>query len=106
MVPIGGRWLAGRKLPEVLPGWLSDADVRFYSAEFERSGFRGGLNWYRNLDRNWELMAPWKDAKIQVPTLYIVGDRDLVYRFPGMEALIANLDKFVPNLRKTAVLRG
>jgi pimeloyl-ACP methyl ester carboxylesterase len=106
MVPIGGRWLAARKLPEVLPGWLSDADVRFYTAEFERSGFRGGLNWYRNMDRNWELMAAWKDAKIQVPALYMVGDRDLVYRFPGMEALIANLKSFVPQLDRTVLLEG
>jgi pimeloyl-ACP methyl ester carboxylesterase len=106
MVPIGGRWLAGRTLPETLPGWLSDADIRFYTAEFERSGFRGGLNWYRNVDRNWELMATWKDARLQVPTLYIVGDRDLVYRFPGMDALIANLKSFVPKLDKTVLLKG
>jgi len=106
MVPIGGRWLAGRELPKDLPGWLSDADVRFYTKEFERSGFRGGLNWYRNIDRNWELIAPWKNAKIQVPALYMVGDRDLVYRFPGMDTLIANLKNFVPKLDKTVVLEG
>lgn len=106
MVPIGGKWLARIAPPQTLPRWLSEADIRFYTAEFERSGFGGGLNWYRNQDRNWELMAPWKDAKLQVPTLYIVGDRDLVYRFPGMDALIANLDKFVPNLKKTVVLSG
>jgi pimeloyl-ACP methyl ester carboxylesterase len=106
MVPIGGGWLAGRTPPETLPGWLSDADVRFYSAEFERSGFRGGLNWYRNIDRNWELMATWKDARLQVPTLYVVGDRDLVYRFPGMDVLIANLKSLVPKLDKTVLLQG
>ena len=106
MVPIEGRWLAARTLPDVLPGWLSETDVQFYSAEFERSGFRGGLNWYRNMDRNWELMATWKDARLQVPTLYIVGDRDLVYRFPGMDALIANLKSFVPKLDKTVLLKG
>jgi pimeloyl-ACP methyl ester carboxylesterase len=106
MMPIGGRWLAGRALPEALPDWLSEADLQFYSAEFKRSGFRGGLNWYRNIDRNWELMAAWKDARIQVPTLYIVGDRDLVYRFPGMDAHVANLKSFVPKLDKTVLLQG
>jgi len=106
MVPIGRPWLADRSPPQTLPGWLSEADVQFYTGEFKRSGFRGGLNWYRNIDRNWELMAPWKDAKLQVPTLYIVGDRDLVYRFPGMDALLANLKNFVPKLDKTVLLEG
>jgi pimeloyl-ACP methyl ester carboxylesterase len=106
MVPIGRPWLADRSPPQTLPGWLSEADVQFYTGEFKRSGFRGGLNWYRNIDRNWELMAPWKDAKLQVPTLYIVGDRDLVYRFPGMDTLLANLKNFVPKLDKTVLLEG
>jgi pimeloyl-ACP methyl ester carboxylesterase len=51
-------------------------------------------------------LAPWKDAKIQVPTLYMVGDRDLVYRFPGMDTLIPNLKNYVPMLEKTVLLEG
>jgi pimeloyl-ACP methyl ester carboxylesterase len=34
--------------PVSLPGWLSEADIDFYAGEFARTGFRGGLNWYRN----------------------------------------------------------
>ena len=45
-------------IPRELPAWLREADLDFYVAEFERTGFRGGLNWYRNIDRNWELLAP------------------------------------------------
>jgi len=41
---------------------------------------RGGLNWYRNIDRNWELLAPFAGAKLTVPALYIAGDRDLWWR--------------------------
>ena len=89
-----------------MPAWLSEADIKFYTDEFARSGFRGGLNWYRNIDLNWELLAPWKNAKLQVPTLYMVGDRDLVYRFPGMDTLIPNLKNFVPKLEKTVLLEG
>lgn len=106
MVPIGHTWLADITPPQTLPAWLSEPDIRFYASEFARSGFRGGLNWYRNIDRNWELLAPWKDAKLQIPTLYMVGDRDLVYRFPGMDTLIPNLKQFVPKLEKTVVLEG
>ena len=73
--------------------------------EFQRSGFRGGLNWYRNIDRNWELLAPWTDATVTVPALYIAGEQDLVVKFPGVEQLIANLGQFVPKLQKTIMLR-
>ena len=92
--------------PERLPSWLTDEDVDFYAAEFARTGFRGGLNWYRNIDRNWELMAPFAGLPVTVPALYVAGDRDLVVRFRGAPELIANLTKFVPNLRKTIMLPG
>ncbi len=45
--------------PPTLPAWLTEHDVDFYAAEFPRTGFRGALNWYRNIDRNWELLAPF-----------------------------------------------
>ena len=60
--------------------------------EFARTGFRGGLNWYRNIDRNWELLAPFAGAKVAVPALYVAGDRDLVMAFPRHGPLIANLE--------------
>ena len=43
----------------------------FYVAEFKRTGFRGGLNWYRNIDRGWELLAPFAGRKVTVPALYM-----------------------------------
>lgn len=89
-----------------LPAWITEADLAFYTAEFTRTGFRGGLNWYRNIDRNWELLAPLVGAKVTVPALYVVGDRDLVLAFQGMDALLPNLSKFVPGLRNTVMLPG
>jgi len=106
MVPRTGGFLTRMIDPERLPSWLTEADVGFYAAEFARTGFRGGLNWYRNLDRNWELMAPFNGLRVQVPALYVAGDRDLVVRFPGAEQLIANLKTFVPELRATIMLPG
>src|SRR5947199_2986322 len=87
--------------PEKLPGWITEADIDFYAGEFARTGFRGGLNWYRNIDRNWELLAPYSGAKVTVPALYVAGDRDLVVGFRGMEKLLPALKMFVPNLRET-----
>ena len=106
MVPRKGGFLAQTTDPDTLPPWLTAADVEFYAGEFSRTGFRGGLNWYRNIDRNWELLAPFAGAVVTVPALYVAGDRDLVVRFPGMEQLIANLSTFVPRLRRTIMLPG
>ena len=107
MLPRNGGWLdtitpfVGR-----LPAEITEDNIDFYANEYKRTGFRGGLNWYRNADRNWSLLAPWAGAKVTVPALYIVGDRDLVVRFPGADKLIPNLSQFVPQLRETTILPG
>jgi epoxide hydrolase A/B len=106
MVPRKSGFLRGLTRPPPLPAWLTQADVDFYVAEFSRTGFRGGLNWYRNIDRAWELLAPFVGAKVMVPALYMVGDRDLVMYFPGMDRLLPNLSTFVPKLERTMVLPG
>lgn len=106
MVPRNGGFLTGRESPTTLPPWLTESDVDFYAGEFGRTGFRGGLNWYRNIDRSWELLAPWSGAKVTVPALYVAGDRDLVVAFPGMDKLLAALKLFIPELRQTIMLPG
>jgi len=106
MVPRDGGFLAGRPTPVALPAWLNETDIDFYVSEFKRTGFRGGLNWYRNIDRNWELLAPFAGAKVTVPALYLAGDRDLVVAFQGMDQVIANLANDVPRLRGKIILSG
>jgi len=106
MVPRRGGFLSRLRNPASLPHWLTAGDVDFYVGEFSRTGFRGGLNWYRNIDRNWELLGPMAGARVTVPALYIAGDRDLVLAFRGMDQIIANLSKFVPQLRGTVLLPG
>ena len=106
MVPRSGGFLTRMPDPTVLPAWLSEADLETYAAQFTRSGFRGGLNWYRNIDRNWELLAPYAGAAITVPALYMAGDLDLVVAFPRMKEVIADLKRFVPELRGSVMLPG
>lgn len=106
MVSRQGGFLSGMVNPASLPRWLSAADIDIYAAEFARTGFRGGLNWYRNIDRNWELLAPFAGARVTIPALYIAGDRDLVVAFRGMDRLLPNLANFVPRLRQTIMLPG
>src|SRR5262249_44766827 len=91
MVPRTGGLLPRTVDPQALPAWLTDADIDFYAGEFARSGFRGGLNWYRNIDRNWELLGPFAGAKVTVPALYVAGDRDVVVKFPRVDQLIPHL---------------
>ena len=105
MVPRDGV-LSGMTIPATLPEWLCEADIDFYASEFAHTGFRGGLNWYRNIDRNWELLAPFAGAKITVPALYKAGDRDVVVAFPGWDQFIANLANEVPRLRGKIMLPG
>jgi pimeloyl-ACP methyl ester carboxylesterase len=106
MVPHGGGMLRSSGAPVPLPAWLSKADIDFYAGEFSRSGFRGPLNYYRNVDRNWELMAAFTGALVTVPALYVAGDRDMVVSFPGTDQLLANFKNFVPALRGIKMLPG
>jgi pimeloyl-ACP methyl ester carboxylesterase len=74
MVSRKGGLLARMVDPPSLPSWISEAEVDVYVAQFSRTGYRGGLNWYRNISRNGELLATFDGLKITVPALYIVGD--------------------------------
>ena len=104
MVPRAGGWLPASAPP--LPSWLSEADLDVYAEEFARCGFRGPLNYYRNIDRNWELMAAFDGTKVTVPALYIAGDHDMVVAFPGTAEQIANMKQVVPLLRDIQMLPG
>jgi epoxide hydrolase A/B len=106
MVPRDVGLVNSRPDPPSLPSWLGQAEIDFYAGEFARVGFRGGLNWYRNIDRNWELLAPWASAKVTVPALFVAGERDLVLAFRGMDQLLPALPMLVPNLRRTLILPG
>ncbi|RCV40096.1 hypothetical protein SETIT_9G024200v2 [Setaria italica] len=93
---------------EPLPPWLTEADLDHYASEFERTGFTGGLNYYRNMDRNWELAAPWADAKVLVPTRFVIGDGDLTYHYPGIQDYIhkGGFKADVPLLEDVVVIPG
>jgi pimeloyl-ACP methyl ester carboxylesterase len=106
MVPRNGGFLTRTMNPEKLPDWLNEADLDVYARQFQHSGFRGGLNWYRNIDRNWELSAPYAGASVTVPALYMAGDLDLVVSFPRMKEVIADLPRYIPKLRASILLPG
>lgn len=92
--------------PEQLPAWLTPADLNVYTSAFTRSGFRGGLNYYRNLDRNWQLQASLTGVTIEVPGLFIVGERDTGLQIPGMREIIEAMPSFAPRIREPLVVKN
>ncbi len=89
-------------VPEQLPGWLTEQDIDFYVEEFERTGFEGGLNYYRCVDLNWELLAGYQGRPVSVPSLFIGGDRDVATIW-GRQA-IELFDKTQSDLRGSIIL--
>jgi pimeloyl-ACP methyl ester carboxylesterase len=90
--------------PPSLPAWVTESDIDVYVAEFTRSGFRGPLSWWRNIDRNWELMAAFCGATVTIPALYMAGDRDFVADI--FSQFIAEQSAMVPKLRPPIMLSG
>jgi len=101
MVPRKGVSLTD---PASLPAWVTESDIDVYVAEFTRSGFRGPLAWYRNVDRSWELLAPFAGAAVAVPALYIAGDRDIVVA--AFSQFVTKQSAMVPKLRPAVMLAG
>lgn len=98
--------LASLPDPVSLPPWLSETDLATYTAAFRASGFSGALNYYRNLDRNWSDQAEFADLKLEVPALYLVGERDTGLAIPGMTEIIAAMPRLAPKLRGVVRLPG
>jgi pimeloyl-ACP methyl ester carboxylesterase len=86
------------------PSFVTDADIDFFVGEFTRTGFAGGLNYYRNVDRNWALTPFLDSAKLRQPTLFIAGDRDAVLSFWGEQ--VDEMEHSVPNLVRKVILPG
>jgi pimeloyl-ACP methyl ester carboxylesterase len=111
--PPGGGGFAGGMVPQKgaaltapasLPAWITEADIDVYVAEFTRSGFRGPLAWWHNIDRSWELMAPFAGAAVTVPALYMAGERDFIAA--AFSQSIAAQSAMVSKLRPAIMLPG
>ncbi len=106
--PSTAKFLDGWTDPERLPEWLTEEDLDYYVAQFERSGFRGPLNWYRNIDRNIELTPQLESpetAKIEQPSFFIAGTKDPVLQFAGGRG-VTQMDKWLADLRGKVFIEG
>lgn len=70
---------------------MSDEDLAVFITAFKSSGFTGSINWYRNLDRNWHILADVNPV-IQQPTLMIYGERDVVQKSERLAEFVPNVE--------------
>jgi pimeloyl-ACP methyl ester carboxylesterase len=100
--PSGAGFVDRLPEPKALPGWLTQEELDHYVEEFTRTGFTGGINWYRNFDRNWELTPQLAGAKVTVPSLFVGGTLDpvLVMSPPGI------MDGWLEDHRGTVLVEG
>jgi pimeloyl-ACP methyl ester carboxylesterase len=96
------RWAEEDPAPPRRPRWLTEQELEVYVESFERTGFTGGLNWYRNIDRNWELTELVADRRVEQPALFLTGARDPVRSFMPAEAMRG----WVTDLREEVVVDG
>ncbi|PKA58415.1 Protein PHYLLO, chloroplastic [Apostasia shenzhenica] len=92
----------------ILPSWLTEDDINYFASKFENTGFTGGFNYYRNLNRNWELSAPWTGVQVKVPVKFMVGDLDQSYHFPRTKDYVhkGGFKRDVPFLQDLVVMEG
>ncbi len=87
-----------------MPTWLTETDFAHYCNEFERSGITGGLNRYRNVQRDWFDLAAFDGAPINQPSVFIGGEKDGPTIWGA--ASIARFGETMPNLTKSVIVPG
>ncbi|KAG0570136.1 hypothetical protein KC19_6G141500 [Ceratodon purpureus] len=90
-----------------LPSWYKEEDLKYCVEQFEKSGFTGPINWYRNLGRSYKLLAPWVGATISTKAYFITGEDCAVLKFPGISDLLQGpgFKQLVPNLRGSVYIK-
>ena len=102
----GNGFLHDTPDPDVMPEWLDPDDFAYVIGEFERTGFRGPLSWYRAIRKSSELLAGWRGAAIRQPSLFIAGERDDVLKFSSSRSGMGRFDQSLPGLRGCHIIKG
>jgi pimeloyl-ACP methyl ester carboxylesterase len=104
IVPVGHELRDQMVVPDEIPDWLGADGFEFYVSEFERTGFTGGLNRYRNVDRDWRDFAAHRGRPITIPSLFVGGSKDgpTIWGAPAIESF----DRTLPALTRSVILEG
>jgi len=104
--PLGSGWLDGMPDPDVLPDWITAADIDYFAANFSAGGFRGPLNRYRAQQRDWELLPELSNLRIAQPSCFIAGSRDGVRNFiPGVD-MFETAGEYCADFRGATIVDG
>jgi pimeloyl-ACP methyl ester carboxylesterase len=96
------QWAREEEDAPATPSFMTADELSVYVQAFTQTGFSGGLSYYRNIDRNWELTEPYAQRRIEQPALFLTGERDPVRAFMPAEAM----DGWVLDLRASVVVPG
>ena len=102
----GQGFLGDPTIARVLPDWISENELAQFVATYQASGFRGGMNWYRNIDRNFDLTAPWHGAQIHQPSLFIAGSEDSVITGLIGKKRVGDMERVVTDLKGKIIIDG
>jgi pimeloyl-ACP methyl ester carboxylesterase len=101
-----GGWIPRLGKPTELPSWLTQQDLDYIVSEFTEAGFRGGVNYYRNFDRNWQITPQLSGARIKAPVAFLAGTDDVVIRGANEEALRTQMGRVADDLRAVKLVPG
>jgi len=91
-----GGWIDRFGDPVALPEWLLQEDIDYFVTEYQKSGFRGGVNYYRNMHRNWQQNTSMRNTVIQQPFYLVVGSKDMVLSmYGGIENVRQHMKKSI-----------
>ncbi len=99
-----GGWIGRLGAPLGLPDWLTQQDLDYIVGQFEQAGFRGGINYYRNFHRNWEISQEYASDRVTVPTLFLAGARDIVIGGADAAQLTALMSRVTDDLRGVVLI--
>ena len=92
--------------PDPFPAWLTERDLDYYTAAFERGGFRGPLNRYRAQGRDWELLPQLSTLQVTQPSTFIGGSLDPVRTFVQGVDLYAGAGANCTDFRGATIIEG
>ena len=101
-----GGWIPRQGKPTDFPAWITPEELDYYVEEFTRRGFRGGINYYRNFHRNWEMTPELRGPLVSQPAMFIAGDGDGVIAGASQEALAAGLSRAAADPRGAHLISG
>ncbi|KZX60639.1 hydrolase [Halioglobus sp. HI00S01] len=105
--PPGTSYIDAMAEPPALPWpWLSEVEMEFFVSEYSRSGFTGGLNWYRSMDLKWQQRRPFEGVQSAVPAYFLGSEHDVdLEGFHGDDP-IELMRAIFPDLRAVKMIPG